>query len=185
MSDYLAARRYARALSAAITSSAELDPALEWLRDFSALIEGDAAFRDAVTNPINPISERLGVLDEVLRAMNAGELLTRFAKTVLQRGRIEHIGAITRVFRRHVDDRLNRTTALVTTAHELDTAQENEIKSALAAYSGKEVRLVKAIDETIIGGVVAKLEGSVIDGSLRARLNQLRASLLSEDNGTS
>ena len=44
---------------------------------------------------------------------------------------------------------------------------------------GKEVILTERIDASILGGVIAEVEGRVFDGSVRSRLDALRQELLS------
>jgi F-type H+-transporting ATPase subunit delta len=51
------------------------------------------------------------------------------------------------------------------------------LKAALTNSSGHEVNLKVVIDPTVIGGVVATVGDSVIDGSVRTRLDQLKSRL--------
>ena len=81
-----------------------------------------------------------------------------------------------------VDVRLNRARADVTAAAELSEEELQRIESGLEKYSGKTVQMETRIDPEIIGGVIVRLGGTVIDGSLRSHLGRIRAALLNEEN---
>ena len=67
------------------------------------------------------------------------------------------------------------TVAQVTSARPLTEAQEKALRGRLASFSGKEVHLEKAVDESLIGGVRVRLENTVFDDSVRGRLDALVA----------
>ena len=89
---------------------------------------------------------------------------------------------MTELFARHADARLGRITAQVGSAVALSDAQCERISASLAKYSGKEVRIEYAVDPALMGGVTARIGGTVIDGSIRTRIERLKQSLLAEEN---
>lgn len=184
MKNYLAAQRYAKALNDSIADEAQLESALEWLQKFADLLAENAEFRSLLQNPAVRASARSAVLEEVLEKMKAEPILRNLGRELFRRGRIGIVGEIAEIFGRMVDARLNRVTARLTTARPVTDQQAEKVRAGLAAYADKEVTLKKRVDPAIIGGLVVKIDGAVIDGSLRARLKQLRNALLSEENGT-
>jgi F-type H+-transporting ATPase subunit delta len=184
MKNYLAAQRYAKALSGAIPDPEPLERALSWLQDFAALLADHAELRSVLQNPAIQSTARLAVLDEVLVKTGADPILRSFVHELFRRGRMDIVAEIADVFGRIADQRLNRVTARVTTAQPVTDEQAERIRAGLSSYARKDVRLRIKVDQAIIGGLVVKMDGTVIDGSLRARLKQLRSALLSEENGT-
>jgi F-type H+-transporting ATPase subunit delta len=69
-------------------------------------------------------------------------------------------------------------TAQVITAVELEDEQYASIEQKVAAVTQKTVTLEKQIDPSILGGVIVKIEHTVLDGSLRGRLQRLRRELV-------
>ena len=65
----------------------------------------------------------------------------------------------------------------ITTASPIDDAQKQTIVSALKARLGNEINAITATDEDLIGGAVIRAGDFVIDGSVRAQLDRLSASL--------
>jgi F-type H+-transporting ATPase subunit delta len=64
--------------------------------------------------------------------------------------------------------------AEVRSATPLDNRQRNALEKALGEATGKKVEVKVLVDPSIIGGVVAKIGDTVIDGSVKRRLQQLR-----------
>ena len=69
----------------------------------------------------------------------------------------------------------------VFTVRPLTPAMESEVKASLEAATGKTVLLTASVDPTLIGGMVAHVEGKVYDASVRTRLSELRYQLLSQN----
>ena len=56
-------------------------------------------------------------------------------------------------------------------------AAEDRLKAALTNATGKQVNLKVIVDSSVLGGIVATVGDTVIDGSVRRRLEQLRNAL--------
>jgi F-type H+-transporting ATPase subunit delta len=69
-------------------------------------------------------------------------------------------------------------TAQVTTAVALDTAQRQAVSQKLAQITQKEVLLETQVDPAILGGLVVRINHTVLDGSLRGQLARLRQELI-------
>ena len=55
-----------------------------------------------------------------------------------------------------------------------------DLKASLEARTGMTVELEIAVDPGLLGGVVVRMQDSVIDGSVRGALERLRERLLLE-----
>ena len=66
--------------------------------------------------------------------------------------------------------------AQVRSAVELSDDQKSRLAAALAASTGKQVEVVVEVDPSVLGGIVTQIGDTVIDGSVRQRLSQLRES---------
>jgi F-type H+-transporting ATPase subunit delta len=67
--------------------------------------------------------------------------------------------------------------AEVTSAHPLSDALARDLRDALKASVGKDVRLSTKIDESLLGGLIVKLGSRMVDSSLRTKLASLKLSL--------
>ena len=68
----------------------------------------------------------------------------------------------------------NREVAEVRSAVDLTDDQKQRLAAALEAKTGKKVELKVIIDPTVLGGLVAQVGDTVIDGSVKTRLQQLK-----------
>jgi F-type H+-transporting ATPase subunit delta len=64
--------------------------------------------------------------------------------------------------------------AEVRSAIPLDTAQMQRLATALGRATGKDVEVKVIVDPTVLGGLVARIGDTVIDGSVRHRLEQMK-----------
>lgn len=69
-------------------------------------------------------------------------------------------------------------TAKVTTAVPLTEALRKELMARLSAVAGKDIALREKVDPTVLGGVVVEMGGTIRDGSVRARLAEMKIRLV-------
>ncbi len=71
----------------------------------------------------------------------------------------------------------NRRVARVRSAVELSAEQQQRLAAAIKASSGLDVEIRATVDPSVIGGVITEIGDEVIDGSVRSRLQQMKAGL--------
>lgn len=178
------ARRYARALIGLASSGPQRD---KLAKDFDAFADvcrsQDASGMEVLTVLA---SERFGsadrkrLVDALCKRLGADPLLPKFLHYVIDRGRMEGAIDIARAYRRLADEAAGRIDAHITSAAPLPPDTLAKIKAALERATGKQVIATTAVDPELLGGVIAKVGSTVVDGSLRSALAQLRSSLRSE-----
>jgi F-type H+-transporting ATPase subunit delta len=90
---------------------------------------------------------------------------------------MELVPEIATQFRRLLNEYRGIAVAQVTTAVPIDDRQKAVIASRLGRRLGKTVTLEERVDPSILGGVIAQVGDTVIDGSIRGRLERLRRTL--------
>ncbi len=181
MKHFLIAQRYANGLSETLTDPSELEPAFDALNQLSRLYLEEHDFRSILANPAIDVQRRVGVLREVTSIQTIPQTVVRLAEVMLRRGRIALLPDVTTVFAMIMNQRLGRVTAEVKTTMPLKDDQEKHLRDVLEELSGKTVQLDSHIDPEIIGGIVAQIGDTVLDGSLRARLESMKQALLAEE----
>ena len=63
------------------------------------------------------------------------------------------------------------------TAVALTADQQTRLEAALVKATGKQVNLKVVVDPSVLGGIVATVGDTVIDGSVRTRIEQLKSRL--------
>ena len=181
MKYHLIAERYAKGLAKAIEDASRLERALTALRELNEIITTEHDFRSCVCNPTIDFENRAKVLDDVVRKLSDDNAVLRLCNLLLERERILLVGDIGEILSGIVDARMGRVTATVTTPLPLTDEQEIRLRESLEQHAGKTVRMDCQVDPEIIGGVVARIGGRVIDGSLRTRLERIKDALIAEE----
>ena len=98
---------------------------------------------------------------------------------LLERDRIALVPAVSRAFGDLVDRREGIVHATITTPVELEQPQRDDLVHKLERTSGKRVRAAFATDPALLGGARIQLGDRLIDTSIRAQLDAMRAQLAS------
>ena len=169
------ARRYAEALfEVAIRENAvgEYRASLERVRD---ALGPDVVrwLRDRVV----PIDRRRAALEDSVKSEPAA--VRAVLVLLLERDRLVLLPGIATAYGELADRREGIVKARITTPIELDQIHQSELVKRIEQASGKRVRATFAVDPALIGGVTIQLGDRLVDASVRAQLDDLRAQLVS------
>lgn len=167
---------YARAILAIARAEDRVAPVEDDLFRFARALEGSEPLRVALTDPQLPLERRVAVVDE-LTAGKALALSGALLGMVIGAGQVNDLAAIVDRFVELAAASREREVAEVRSAIELDDAQVARLAEALGRATGKAVEVKVIIDPSVLGGLVARIGDTVIDGSVRHRLDQMRAQL--------
>jgi F-type H+-transporting ATPase subunit delta len=122
-----------------------------------------------------PAAARKATLD---RFMSGAHVLVRnLLKLLVDNGRLEEAPEVAAGYRELVKLQEAQLDVHVTTAIELSDDLRGKLEQRLSASTGKQVRLHASVDPEIIGGLVVRHGDTLVDTSLRGRLDQLRIAL--------
>ena len=173
------ARRYARALIAVALEKGRVDEVLAELETMVRTVAGSPELQDLFQSPGFSKKQRLGIIDAFAEKKVFAEPTVSFFRLLVERGRTEHIEQIARIYRQLADESAGRVRAEVHTPRPLEPKDSARLKEALAKITGKKIQLDAQVDETLIGGMVAKVGDRVFDGSVRTQLENIRKAALS------
>ena len=89
---------------------------------------------------------------------------------LIERNRLDMLGEIISTYESLLDEKVGVVRARVTSALELNSAQQSDVAAKLQALTGKKVRMQVAVDPALIGGFVAQVGSTIYDGSIRQQL---------------
>ncbi len=167
---------YAEALYTIAANEQQVDEVADELFRFARVFESSDELRDALIDPHLPASRRQQIVEDLLGG-KATEVTTSLISMVVGVGRARDLPAIIdRVV--EMSARQNqKAVAEVRSAIELTEDQRARLTAALSTATGRAVEIKVIVDPTVLGGVVAQIGDTVIDGSVRHRLSQLRESI--------
>jgi F-type H+-transporting ATPase subunit delta len=172
-----AAKRYAQAV---FTLAKEKDSLDAWQNDLALLdnIARDNQIVSYLTNPTITSDKKVHAVESAL-STNVQLETRNLVKLLIERDRAALIPAIREIFDDEVRAERGITVATVTTADPLNDAERDLVRSKLESLTGKKVELVLKVDPEIIGGIIIRFGDQVIDGSVRNKLERMRARLIS------
>jgi F-type H+-transporting ATPase subunit delta len=171
------ARRYAEAAFDLAVADRNVE---DWRGelDNAAATLADPRLQRVLANPALPAANRESVAREALGG-RIGPGCWNLVRLLIHRDRVELLPRIAEEFRRLDDRRQGISNATATTAEPLGDAEREALVGRLEALTGGRVRLTTRVDPAILGGVVVRIGDRLIDGSVRGRLERLRARLAS------
>ncbi|MEK6607275.1 MAG: ATP synthase F1 subunit delta [Myxococcota bacterium] len=172
------ARRYASALLQIGLEGQRCDAFGEELGRVMALVRGSHELRGALGNPVFPLSQRKAALLAVLDRVGVSTTARSFLALLLERGRFAELDSIEREYRTMADRAAGRVRAEVTSARPLEGDVAARLAQALEKATGKTVLLEKKVEPELLGGLTLKVGSLLYDGSVRARLSELRERLV-------
>jgi len=168
--------QYARGLLAIVAAEGALERVEDELYRFAQAIEANNDLREALSDQQIPIERRLAVVDELLNRKADPQTVAAVAH-VIQSGRGRMLVEIIQAFTRAAASQRDRAVAEVRTAVELSDDQRERLRKALGEATGREVELKVIVDENVVGGVLATVGDTVIDGTVSRQLARMRARL--------
>lgn len=168
--------RYARGLLAMAEAEGESERVTDELARFGRALEQHNELREALGDRQLPVERRLAVVDELLQSKAHPQTVAAVAH-VIQSGRGRMLVDIIKAFERSAANRRDREVAEVRTAVELTDDQRERLRKALSKATGRDVELRVVIDEEVVGGILATVGDTVIDGTVSRQLARMRAKL--------
>lgn len=170
------ARVYAETLLGEAERQDALSAVDESVRAVAGLLAEEDDFRRFLHAPQIAAEEKRAVIETSL-GDRIHPLVVRFLYLLIDKRRETFLEEIFRGWRELLDERENRQSALVTTATPVDSPLLQRICGALEETTGMSIDLEQAVDPDLLGGVVIRTGDTVIDGSVRARLERMRRRL--------
>ena len=167
---------YARALFEVARAEGTIDEVEDELFRFARSYESSDALRNALTDEMVPAERRQSIVEDLLGG-KATATTVQLVSMVVGSGRGRDLpDIIDRLVQRAANSK-NLEVAEVRSAVALTDDQQTRLKAALANATGKQVNLKVVVDPSILGGIVATVGDTVIDGSVRTRVDQLKSRL--------
>ena len=168
------AGRYATALFELAVEAGSIDQIKNDLDTFDQLAAANPDLMRLIRSPVFGADEQVKALAAVLQRAGITGLSAQFLKVVAANRRLFAVRQMIRDFRALVANYKGEVTADVTVAERLNDARFTEIKSTLAAVTGKDVRVNVHVDPAIIGGLIVKIGSRMVVSSLRTKLSAIK-----------
>ncbi len=166
------ARVYGRSLFEVAREQGKLDLLREQLGQLADALEQNRDLELFFFSPYFSTSEKQAALAKVLDG--ADEQLLNFLELLIENHRMPVIFRIRREYDRLWEQEKRLLPVVLTSAVELDERTIADLGARIGERTGRTVTLTKRVDPDILGGIVVQVGNSILDASIRNRLEQLR-----------
>lgn len=167
---------YATAMFEVARVEGSLDEVEDELFRFARTLEGNDQLRSVLTDDAVPAERRRGVVGDLL-GERASPVTANLVSLVVGAGRARELPAIIDRLVQRAAAEHDKVVAEVRSAVALDDDQRERLAEALGRATGKSVEVKVVVDPAVLGGLVARVGDTVIDGTVRTRLDQLRETI--------
>lgn len=163
---------YALALFSLARETDSLIEILNALQNVRAVILQEPAYLDFLASPDIPKQARLDAIAQAFSEFP--EYVVSFLQLLTEHGQIRDLINCIDSYIQLYNESNRIAQAEVISAVALTEAQTNALRIKLEKISGCRVQLVCRCDETLLGGLVVRIDGKVLDGSLRRKLSDMK-----------
>jgi F-type H+-transporting ATPase subunit delta len=167
---------YANALFEVASVEGSLDTVENELFQLARALESSDELRATLTDDTIPVARRQSIVEDLL-SNRASPVTVSLVSFIVGSGRGRQLPAIVDSLVARAAEAKNKVVAEVRTAVPLTDDQRTRLADALGKATGKSVEVKAIVDRSVLGGVVAQIGDTVIDGSVRSRLEQLREAI--------
>jgi F-type H+-transporting ATPase subunit delta len=129
-------------------------------------------------NPAVPVPRKRAAVTELAAKLGVTSVLSKLLTLLAERDRLIVLPDVLSAYRERLLDHQHVVRAEVTTATALSAERTQEIEKRLAQVTGKTVLVSARVDVSIIGGIVARIGGTVYDASVTHQLERIRTRLM-------
>jgi len=180
MSNRPSAARYARALFDVAQQDSDVSKVQQDLQSVVAAVTENPELSRVLTSRGVPDAARRNIIVAVGEKLGVTTPVGKLLGLLADRRRLDMLPDLAAVYTERLLEYRNVLQADVTTAIPLGPEASEAIAAGLASVTGKQITMQVSVDPSLLGGVVARVGGTVYDGSVRTQLKKMRDQLVAQ-----
>jgi F-type H+-transporting ATPase subunit delta len=169
--------RYARALLNLANQRQQAEQIRTDLTALGKVLDGSPAFVSVLSDPGVSEATRAGLIQRTFTG-RATPVLVNFLGLLNSKGRLGLLREIISAYDDLLEEQLGNVEVDVTVARQLDAGQLEQVRQRVSQAIGRHAIVQQHVDESIIGGLILRVQDRLIDASVRFQLEQMRRQLL-------
>ena len=169
--------RYARALLQLANEQKQAEPIRNELKSLREILDGNQAFKALLSDPGFSITRREALIQHTF-ADRGSPTLVNFLGLLNSKGRIGLIGEIIDAYEDLLEEQLGNVEVDVTVSQKLSPEQLERVRQKVSTAIGRNAIVHQYVDESIIGGLVLRVQDKLIDASVKHQLEMMKRQLL-------
>ncbi|MFU8860657.1 MAG: ATP synthase F1 subunit delta [Cyclonatronaceae bacterium] len=176
MASSKASRRYATALLKAAVDEKSADTVIADIKMMKATFDASRELSLILGSPVIKKEKKVSILGELFKS-RIGKITWTLIALMAEKNRLALIPGVTSDYIRLHNQFAGIIEVQITSAFDLSDNQKKNLMAALEKNSGKKIVATYMKDTDLLGGIVVRIEDTVIDGSVKHKLEQLQQTL--------
>ncbi len=167
---------YAKAFLAVASAEGESATVQDEIFTLARVLGGNDELAATLSDSMVPVARRQQIVEDILTG-RASKTTVALVSMIVAAGRIQSLPGIAEALVALGASEAGRQVAVVRSAVELTDDQKTRLAAALQQSIGSPVDVRVVLDPSVLGGLVAQIGDTVIDGTVRRRLDQLKQAI--------
>jgi F-type H+-transporting ATPase subunit delta len=168
------AKRYAKAFLSISIDEKIVEQVGGELSRLGTLLQENKSLQVVILNPGFGFEDRYEVIKTIGQRINISEIVLKFCRFLLEKNRLFYLPQIAKAYQYFADLHSNRLRAVINSARQLEKETIDELTKHLKTQLKQDVIIDAQVSPKLIGGVVTRIGGVVIDGSIKNYLEQVK-----------
>ena len=171
------AKRYVTALFAALTKKTEITAVAKDMADLTAMVNASGDLQAFIKSPLLSVEQQRSGVEKLAKKAKLSKAVTNLLTIMAGNRRLHLLPAVAHEVENYLAKESGTVPVMIATARKLSAADQKKIGADIKKAVGADVSMQTYVDETLIGGVVIQIESTLIDGSIKTKLDKLEREL--------
>ena len=158
-------------------SKKEIEKFVEDFRVLNSIKTKHHEVEEFLNNPLLTTTKKIVIVDEISKKLKFQKFFSNFLKVIASHNRLSQLNNINKHFDEIIRAENNKINVEVTTSIEISNDMNNKLIEKLENLTKKKINLENKIDPNILGGVIIKIGSTMIDSSIKTKLEKYRFSM--------
>ncbi|QOV89143.1 ATP synthase F1 subunit delta [Humisphaera borealis] len=177
MSSSTVANAYARSLLDLANGQSQATEIGQELSQIKEVLDAEPAFAAMLSNPAISEASRVSILQRAFEG-KVHPLVWNFLRVLNVKGRLGELRAIDTAYSDMLDEQFGKVEVDVTVAQRLEDWQLEQVRQAVSSALKRDAVVHQYVDESIIGGLILRVQDKLIDTSVRGQLASIKQKML-------
>lgn len=171
------AERYAAALFDLSQEDKAVDAIEADMKALGGLLAESEPLQRLVSSPVFDADVKEQGINAILAKAEAQEITKNLCALMARNRRLSELGAVITAFLARAAEARGEIAAEAIAAQDLTEEQTDKLRAEIEKSVGKAVNLTTRVDKGLLGGLIVKIGSTMVDSSIRTKLNRLQQSL--------
>ena len=164
-------------LFASVTAKKDVTEVAKDIYDLGNMIAGSAEFQNFIKTPLLSKNQQKAGLEKLAKKAKFSTFVSNLLMILAENRRLNILPAIVHETENYMAKQSGTVPVKIATARKLSAADQKKLATDIKNAVGSDVVMQTYVDESLIGGVVIQIESTLIDGSIKTKLDKLEREL--------